>query len=628
MKSFRIVLAFLIGAAAMAQAPASGVQPDKEKQLRQVLENFGQSALTLEPNRGQAPGDVDFLALGFGHKFLLSPSGATLQLFDARSKNPHSVQMQLVGASRASRGEGQDRVAFTSAYFSANDPQGLQRSLPNFAKARYREVWPGIDVIYYGNRDKLEYDMVVAPQADPRSIRIKLTGESYFSLNSAGDLELRTPYGIVTHHRPVAFQVVDHQRREVRAGYNLVDNNEVRIQLGEYDRSRELVIDPTLAISSPNIVSPVTAVLAGVDGAGNIYTTVADGQGSIFILAFGSNGVVINQGTIVGADTAAGMVVTNAGNVYLTGSASGTSFPANSGYQTHLADANGLGTDAYFLDYVALPSQAVNYGTYFGGVGNDTGNAIAVDTLGKAYITGQTVGGSGFVHTTGAAFAGGGTDSFVAKFDPIKTGAASLVFSTFVGGNGADSGNGIAVDSNGNSYVGGSTTSTSATFQPSSATGFNSSKATNSTDGFLVKLNPAGAAALYLTFLPSAPVSAVAVDSSSAAYVTGAADGTTNVLATTASGFQVTNGGNGCASVPGVPPGSPCTDAFLSKYNTLVSGNPSLLYSTYLGGSLSDAGTGIAVDNSGNVWLVGRTNSRKSQTSRALTVQASYKGAA
>jgi len=625
MKSFRLATALLIGVYALAQVPVSQVRPDQSGQLRQVLENFGESALTLEQNHGQAPLGVDFIALGFGHKFWLSPNGATLQLFDAGTKSSHSVQLQLVGANPSSRGQGLNRVAFTSAYFSADDPKGLLRNLPNYAQARYHDVWPGIDVVYYGNRDKLEYDMVLAPQADPDSIRIKLTAESRFALNSAGDLELQTPYGTVIHHRPLAFQVIDHQRKEVQAGYTLAAANEVRIQLGDYDRSRELVIDPTLAISSPTINSPATAVLAGVDGGGNIYAAVAGGQGSVVILAFSPSGSAMNQGTIVGADTAAGMVVTSAGRVYLSGAASGTSFPALNGYQTQLADSNGLATDAYFLEYIGLPSQAVPYGTFFGGVGNDSGNAIAVDASGNAYITGQTVGGTGFVHTVGGAFAGGGADAFVAKFNPNVAGHASLIFSTFVGGSGADSGNGIAVDASGNSYVGGATTSSSASFQPSSATGFNTSKTTATNDGFIVKLNSTGASATYLTFLPSAPVNALAVDSSFAAYATGAVDGTANVLATTAGGFQTTNGGNGCASIA---PGSPCPDAFLSKYNTTAGGNASLLYSTYLGGSLSDAGTGIAVDNSGNAYVVGRTNSSNFPTVRPLAGFATYQGGA
>src|SRR5579864_3350090 len=268
MKSLSIALA-LVGVSALAQAPVPQVQPDKQRQMRQVLENFGQSPLTLEENRGQAPQGVDFVALGLGHKFLLSPTGATLELFDAGRKSSESVQLQLVGASSAARGEGLDRVAFSSAYFTANDPKGLQTHLDNYAKVRYREIWRGIDVVYYGNRDKLEYDMIVAPQADPRWIRIKFTGENHFSINAAGDLELQTSYGTVVHHRPLAFQVIDHQRKAVRAGYALLASNEVGIQLGKYDGSRELVIDPTLTISSPTVSAPITAV--GFDGAGNIF---------------------------------------------------------------------------------------------------------------------------------------------------------------------------------------------------------------------------------------------------------------------------------------------------------------------------------------------------------------------
>jgi len=636
MKSFRFALASLIGFAAMAQTPIAPVQPDKPGPVRQVLENFGQSALTLEQNRGQARSGIDFVALGLGHEFLVSPTGTTLQLFDVATKRSDSVELQLVGANRFSRGEGLDRVAFTSAYFSANDPQGLLRSLPNYARARYRQVWPGIDVVYYGNRNQLEYDLHVAPQADPKSIRIRLTGKYRFALNSAGDLELQTPYGLVTHHRPLAFQTIDHQRREVQAGYTLVAANEVRIQLGKYDRSQELVIDPTLSVASPTVSAPITAV--AFDAAGNMFVAASNGVGTSAIIAANSAGTVLNVGTFVGADTASGIAVTGSGvseRVYATGASSSTSFfTSASAYQTQLKDPDGTATDAYFVQYdpdlTHLPNsnQHPVYSTFFGGLGNDSANAIAIDTSGNGYITGQTVGGSGFVHTVGGAFGGGGTDAFVAKFNPNLSGAASLIFSTLVGGSGADSGNGLGVDSSGNSYVGGATTSTSASFQPSSATGFNPSKTTATNDGFIVKLNATGAAALYLTFLPLAPVNALAVDGSFSAFVTGAVDGTTNALATTGTGFQVTNGGNACASVPGVPIGSPCTDAYLSRYNSTVGGNSSLMYSTYLGGSLSDVGTGVAVDNSGNAWVSGRTNSSNFPIARPLAGMQTYLGGA
>ncbi len=620
MKALRLTLALVIGAAAFAQSPITGVQPGAAR-AQQVLEHLGQLPLTIEPNQGQAPQGIDFVAPAFNHRFLLSSAKTTLELFDVKGKPAEHVDLELVGANPAAHGEETEPLAFRSSYFSAQDPDGLLRNLRNYSRVRYQQVWPGVDVIYYGNREKLEYDMVVAPGADPGSIRIRLTGQAGFFLNATGDLVLQTHYGTVTHHRPLAYQIVDRQRTRVQANYKLVAGDEVRIQLGEYDRSRELVIDPTLTISSPTLINPVTAI--GVDGSGNIYTASATGQGNVLITAFSSTGAPLNQGTIF-ADTATAMAVSSTGKVYVTGSTSSTRFFTTGAFQPTLSDPDGTATDAYFLQYVALPSQAVQYSTFLGGLGTDSGNGVTIDGSGNAYITGQTVGGAGFSHTVGpATIAGGGTDAFVAKINPTVGGAPSLIYSRFLGGAGADSGNGIAVDVSGNAYVGGATTSTSASFQPSSATGFNTSKTSATNDGFIVKLNPTGASALYLTFLPLAPINGIAVDTSSAAYVTGAVDGTTNALATTASAFQLTNGGNGCANFSVAT----CTDAFLSKYNTTVGGAPSLVYSTYLGGTLSDAGLAVAADNSGNAYLVGRTNSSNFPVVRPLTGLSTYQGA-
>src|SRR5579862_4200478 len=129
MKSLRVALSVLVGVSAMAQTPAVGVYPDKQGQLRQILENFGKSALTLEQNRGQAPQGIDFVALGFGHKFLLSPSGATVELFNPETKRPYSVKLQMVGSHPSAPAQALDRVAFTSSYFTADDPRGLLRNL-------------------------------------------------------------------------------------------------------------------------------------------------------------------------------------------------------------------------------------------------------------------------------------------------------------------------------------------------------------------------------------------------------------------------------------------------------------------------------------------------------------------
>jgi len=618
MKSLRFVVGLAIGAAALAQGPVSAV-PDAQR----VLQHLGRAPLTLEPNRGQAPKNVDFIASNLSHKVLLSAAGPRLEIFDAATKSVEPVQLQFLGANSSAAGQGLDKVAFTSAYFFASDKEGLLRNLPNYSKVVYRQVWPGIDVLYYGNREKLEYDLIVAAGADPDAIKIKLLARNRFSLTPAGDLLVQTGHGSVTQHKPLVYQMVDNQRREVAATYEFTGADEVRIRLGKYDRARELVIDPTLTLSSPTVGAPLGPI--AIDPSSNIYVGAFNGTGVIAILKVDPSGNPLRLGNF-SANTIGGMAVSAVGTVYATGSTSAANFPNQNAFRSNLADPEGTATDAFVLAYQPDP-QVVAYGSYFGGVGNDVGKALAYDSnTGFVYITGNTVGGSGFTTTLGPAYAGGATDAFVAVFDPTKAGAQSLVFARYAGGNGADSGNGIAVQAGGNVYVGGDTTSTSASFQPASATGYNSSKTTATQDGFILKLNSTLASGLYLTFLPLAPVNALAIDANSAAYVTGAVDGTTAALATTSSGFQITNGGNGCAAAPFFV--QVCTDAFLSKYDTTQNGAGSLLYSTYLGGNLSDAGFGVAVDSTKSAYVVGRTNSSNFPIARPLTGFATYQGGA
>ncbi|HEY6390477.1 MAG TPA: SBBP repeat-containing protein [Bryobacteraceae bacterium] len=617
MKSLRFVVALAIGAAAFAQAPV----PDAK--VQRVLQHLGQAPLTLEPNRGQAPRNVDFVASSLSHKILLSATGPRLEIFDAATKSVEPVELQLLGANPSATGQGLDKTAFTSAYFFASDKEGRLRNLPNYSKVLYRQVWPGIDALYYGNREKLEYDLIVAPGADPDAIKIKLLAHNRFSLTPAGDLLVQTRNGSVTQHKPLAYQMADNQRQEVAATYEFTGAGEVRIRLGKYDPARELVIDPTLTLSSPTVSAPLGAV--AIDPSSNIYVGAFNGTGVIGVLKCDPSGNPVRLGNF-SADTIGGMAVSAVGTVYVTGSTSALTFPNSSAFQPNLRDPEGTATDAFVLAYMPDP-QLVPYASYFGGIGNDVGKALALNSnTGFVYITGSTVGGSQFPTTLGPAFAGGDTDAFVAVFDTTQSGAQSLIYSRYIGGNGADSGNGIAVDSAGNVYIGGATTSTSASFQPASATGYNPSKTTATNDGFIVKLNSTVASGLYLTFLPLAPVNGLAIDANSAAYVTGAVDGTTAALATTPSGFQITNGGNGCAAAPFFV--QVCTDAFLSKYDTTQNGAGSLLYSTYLGGNLSDAGFGVAVDSTKSAYVVGRTNSSNFPIARPLAGFATYQGGA
>jgi uncharacterized repeat protein (TIGR01451 family) len=596
MQSLRFAVVLAIGAAAFAQESIPNAQ--------RILQQFAEGPLTLEPNRGQAPKGVDFLASGLNNKFLLSATGARLEIFDAATKSVEPVQLQFVGANARAAGQGLEKTSFSSAHFSASDKEGLQRNLPNYSKVLYQQVWPGIDVLYYGN-----------------AIKLKILSQNHFSLTPAGDLLVQTRNGAVRQHKPLVYQMVDKQRKEVAAAYEFVGLDEVRIRLGKYDRARELVIDPVLTLSSPTVTAPFGAI--AIDPSSNIYAAAFNGTGALSVFKFSANGTALTRGDFF-ASTVGGMVVSSSGIVYFTGSSSNTNFyTSQTAFQPTLTDPNGSATDAFLVVYQPNPPQAISYSTFFGGIGNDVAKGIALDkTTGNVYITGQTVGGSGFVTTQGSTFGGGGTDGFVAVFNPNQSGSASLIRSFYVGGNGADSGNAIAIDSNRNIYIAGSTTSTSATFHPISTIGFNTSKTTTTNDGFMLTVNSDGTIGTWYTDLPSAPVNAMAVDANGQAYVTGAVDGTTNVLATTSSGFQVTNGGSGCLTY-GV---TICTDAFLSKYDTTLGGASSLLYSTYLGGSLSDAGFGVAVDNSKNAYVVGRTNSSNFPIMSPLAGLGTYQG--
>jgi uncharacterized repeat protein (TIGR01451 family) len=612
MKSVRFALAVAIAGTAWAQIPSS--------QAYTALERFGKSQLTMEPNRGQAPAGIDFVAIGSNHKFLISPTGTTVELFDPRSKRSGNVHFEFAGANPSAAAKELDKVAFRSSYFTKRDPDNRQVGLPNFAKVRYAGTWPGVDVVYYGNRRKLEYDMIVAPGANPAAIRLKWDAPARFFLNKAGDLVIPTEVGTLTQHKPVAYQMIDNRRQEVQASYALTASNEVRIRLGKYDHARELVIDPTLSLSVGELNVAATSI--AVDGAGNIYLAGQNNAGLTYIFKAAPDGSPIVLDQFI-ASTMGTVAITNAGVAYFTGATTSASFrTTTTAFQPNISESNG-NKDAVFVQYV-VGSNVLSYSTFFGGLGDDSGFAATFDAAGRGYITGQTAGGTGFTKTIGPAFGGGNSDGFVAVFNPNASGVSSLVYSTYIGGNGLDAGTGIQVDSLTNVFLGGVTTSTSASFHPTTATGYNTAKSTNTLDGFILRLDSTGVNANYLTFLPKAPIAGIALDSNRAVYATGDVDGTANNLATTASGYQLTNGGNGCITYGSAT----CTDAFLSKYDTNTNGVNSLLYSTYLGGNLIDSGYAVSVDANFNAYVVGFTNSSNFPVAQPLPGLGTYRGGA
>ncbi len=512
-----------------------------------VSESYGRLPLQFEQNQGQTDNSVRFLARGPGYSLYLTGNEAVLAL---GKPTPLALRMRLVGAATAPRVTGLDELPGKANYFVGNDPAKWRTNVQTYAKVRYEQVYPGIDLVYYGNQRQLEYDFVLAPGADPKKIVLGLKGAERLEIDAHGDLLLYAGGESVRLHKPVVYQERDGARHDIAARYVLKRGNRVGFKVAVYDRARPLVIDPVLSYST---------YLGGSRG---------DGGNAI--------------------------AVDGAGNAYVTGRTNSTDFPTTLGaFQTQWASGfDPCGPDMppptdVFVTKLNATGTALIYSTYLGGHLNDSGTAIAVDAGGNAYITGWTYSRSDFPTTIGAfqptstAISDCFQGAFAAKLDPA---GSQLVYSTFLSW--VDEGHAIAVDSDGQAHVTGVTTSPSAF--PTTPGAFQTSSAGASVV-FVTKFNAAGSGLIYSTLLGNSSFdtgNGIAVDNAGNAYVTGRAG----------SGFPTTPG----AFQPNFAGG--LADAFVTKLNAAGS---ALIYSTYLGGSDLDNGTAIALDAAGNAYITG-----------------------
>ncbi|HEV2349102.1 MAG TPA: SBBP repeat-containing protein [Terriglobia bacterium] len=572
-------------------------------------------------------GEVDSRLRGNDRAFSL----AARDLPGAMDKGPRTTEsvlrMKLVGANAEASVTGADELPGKSNYFVGNDPKKWRTNVPNYAKVRYRDVYPGVDLVYYGNQGQLEHDFVVSPGSDPKVIRLAISGARKFDLDQNGDLKLGVPGGDVTLKRPHVYQDVEGVRREIRASYVLMNRREFGFRLGGYDSKQPLVIDPVLIYSTYLGGSGLDVGNAiAVDSFGNVYvagstesanfpttagafqTTYGGGVQSAFVSKLNPAGSALVYSTYLGGsnqDVIASIAVDSLGNAYVTGSTYSSDFPTTTGaFQA----AFGGGTDA-FVTKLSLDGSALVYSTYLGGNSYDLGNGIAVDSFGSVYVTGYAE-SANFPTTAGAfqtTFGGGVSNAFVTKLNP--TGSA-LVYSTYLGGSNIDRGDRIALDSSGNAYVTGDAESTNF---PTTAGAFQTTFGGGVQDAFVTKLNPAGSALVYSTYLGGSGRDVglgIAVDSIGNAYVTGYTESTD--FPTTTGAFQTTY-------VPAV------NDYFVTKLNST---GAALLYSTFLGGQGGDyeGGQGIGVDSLGNAYVTGGTTSSLFPTT-AGAPQTSFGGA-
>jgi hypothetical protein len=515
--------------------------------------------------------------------------------------------LKFVGANDGAALAASERLPGEVNYFTGNEPSRWRTGIPTYGRLVCRDLYPGVELAYFGSARALDYDLMVMPGANPSEIGIAITGADRLELNSEGDLLILTALGTMRQLRPSAYQEGAGGRQVRACRYVLGRDNLIRFGVEGYDPRRPLVIDPPLmystliggkAFDNGNAIS--------LDAQGNAYVTgdtnsvnfptvngsfqvaFAGGVGSdAFVTKIDSSGSALVYSTYLGGksnDIGFGIAVDAAGAAYLAGYTTSSDFPVTAGVpQNKLA---GIGNA--FVAKLDPAGKKLVYSTYLGGSGNDSGHAITIDRKGTAFVTGFTT-SQDFPVTAGAleTVYQGGSDAFVARLSPN---GKQLMYSTFLGGSNRDEGNGIAVDGRGCAYVAGETQSgdfpvTANALQP---------KANGPLQGFISKLNPAGSGLLYSTYLGGKlgldSAAAVAVDNVGRAYVTGS---------TSSPKFPVT---------PKVFQGNlkGFRNAFVSK---LSADGTHLVYSTYLGGGNNDWGAAIAVDANGNAYIVGSTNS-------------------
>ncbi len=570
-KAMVIVLAglacvFTVGTAGREQALPTGaddsVQLSKPPSVTQEAD-FGRMPLHFIANKGQLDKRVDYYVQGRDRSLYFGPGGVTFVLASAERSKPENVRqdhaarwvvkLDFVGADGTIRPRGLDETGATISYFKGNR-EDWRTGLPTYGRLVYRNLWPGIDLAYSGTASKLKYEFIVQPGADPSSIKLAYSGAGEVALGEDGRLEVHTPAGSFRDDEPVAFQEKAGERSAIPMSFVLQSpapgSQAFGFKVGDYDRSRPLIMDPA---------------------------------------------ILVYCGYIGGSRNEAcyGIAVDGSGNAYVTGTTSSTQadFPEKVGPDL----TYNIDNDA-FIAKVNASGAGLVYCGYIGGAGADYGRGIAVDSLGNAYVTGNTSSTEVTFPVTGGPdlTSNGGDDAFIAKVNAAGT---ALVYCGYIGGLGVDYGAAVAVDGSGNAYVTGHTSSWEATFPETSGPDLTYNL---NTDAFAAKVNASGTGLDYCGYIGGSGADygrGIAVDGAGNAYVTGSTSSTEATFPVAGGPDLTSNGGK---------------DAFVAKVDA---GGLGLVYCGFIGGSGDDGddsdydGGGIAVDSSGNAYVTGRTSS-------------------
>ena len=550
---------------------------------------------TFVENRGQADPSVRYIGAGPEFKAWFSDRGVVLRHGRTIVKILFEGDASIVNSIKISVG---NPIGARANYMYGSDPRHWRTDLPLFASIRYTGLWPGVALTYQTEHNGLKAEYLAAPGAKLGAILLRFDGSP--EVQNDGTLRVHGPSGDFVEDKPLFYQSIRGERKEVAGGFKKLENGCIGFWTAEYDRNQPLVIDPSILISGyfgGSSEDNITAV--GIDSLNNIVTAgwtssnnlpTSKGArknygGSVdaFVASFLPNGGGLIYCTYLGGsgdDQALGLALDSARNVYLTGFTQSTNFPVVGAFQSHLS-----GSRDAFVTKLNAAGNALIYSSYLGGSAVETGYAITVDPTDNATIVGDT--NSINLPVTQGAFqprSGGGQDAFVAQVPPA---GAPLTILTYLGGNGQDHASSVFVAAGGGIKVGGYTWSsnfpTVLPWQSHSGGG---------QDGFLTRMLPNGQVnfSTYIGGSGDDQVTAVYRDSSSNMVVAGTTGSTD--FPVTAGAFQTVFGGQ--------------TDGFIARFSNAGS----LLQATYLGGASNDGITAMAADFSGDPYVAGFTSSQ------------------
>jgi len=511
------------------------------------------------------------------------------------------LTMELIDANSKAKIIALEESSTKTNYLINNKPQ---KDVKSFTQVKYENIYQGIDIVYYGNEKRLEYDFIVAPNADPNLINLAFSEATKLTVNEQGDLIIDVNGQIIYQKRPDICQFINGNKKFIKGSYKLSANNQISFQIEDYDTTKTLIIDPVIGYSTflggtdNDFSNAIT-----VDNEGNTYLVgntasinfpVSNfqqqnnkGKNDLFITKIAPDGNRVIYSTYIGGsdnDFGNAIAVDSMGNVYVSGYTFSSDFPVLNGFQPKNGNtvANS-GGDAFILKLNAQ-GNALVYSTYLGGMGDDLASSIAIDSQNNAYITGFTNSANFPVANAVQSKSNGGFDAFVAKLNPM---GSSLVYSTYIGGSDNDFGSAVAVDKDRNAYFVGVTDSRN-------FPAINPLQSTNSgdSDGFITKISATGNVVNFSTYFGGSSfdnITSIAVDNTNNIYLTGV---------TNSRDFTIVNAMQSTKSTS--------LDAFVSKLNPTGS---NLVYSTYLGGNGDDQANSLSLDPDNNVYLTGVTTS-------------------